>query len=730
MPYAVFRDLFSNRFEILQSDSATTAMEKFRSGMTGFLEPDRADLVGHLAGFDFSSSQAVRNLLGSPSFAQLATADLVHYVRAMAAQAPVVIVLEDLHWADDSTLDLVDHVVTQVPRARLLWVCMARPALFERRPSWGEGREATTRLTLRPLSKRQSRTLVAEILQRVPTVPDDLVDLIVDGAEGNPFYIEELTKMLIEEGVIVRGDERWSVELSRLKGLRVPPTLTGVLQARLDSLPLPAREVLQRAAVIGRVFWDSAVVALSAEELRTVELGQVAPLLAAAREREFVFRRERSSFAGSQEYIFKHVILHDVTYESVLRKTRRAYHKRAAQWLEANAGERVDEYAGWIAEHYERSGEGSLAARWLQRLAEAAIQSGAGRDGIAAAERALALLPEGEKPARATLLAAMGEGHVRQGNYASARKKLNAGLALAQEAGDCSTAARATSGLSWLAYGEGDFAEAQALGTSALALARRAADPAEEARALLRLGVGTQLHFPDPELSRRYLEESLALFRQLGDDHQVAMCLNNLGEIPRAQNDYAAAARYYQESLEVRRRTGDRFGMAVTLFNLGEVAAGQGDPQASARYHQQGLDMAEDSGAQALHAVCLGGLGYAAVTTGDLGVAESHLRPALAEASAIRDRPVMLYAVVGLAALAAQRGERVRAAEWLGLALAHPSSETDVQQRAQQLLSGLRAALPAPNLEAAMARGAKLELEQVVGEILQEMGKEPSSSDG
>jgi class 3 adenylate cyclase/tetratricopeptide (TPR) repeat protein len=752
VPYAVLRDLFANRFEILESDSAATALGKFRAGMAGFLEPDRADLVGHLAGFDFSASQAVRNLLGSTAFAQLASAYLLQYIRAMTAQQPMVMVLEDMHWADDSTLDLVDHIVTDIPEAPILLLCLARPALFERRPNWGEGREAYVQLTLRPLSRRQSRALVAEILQKVPTVPDDLYELILDGAEGNPFYIEELIKMLIEEAVIVRAtvpppvrgvttalaaatapravggvggsEERWSVELPRLKGLRVPPTLTGVLQARLDSLPAEARDVLQRASVVGRIFWDGAVAVLSAGGAQTPPPATasegVAPLLDEVRERELVFRREHSSFAGSQEYIFKHLLLHDVTYETVLLKLRRVYHKQVAQWLETNAAERIDEYAGLIAEHYERAGEPALAARWLQRVAEAAGLNGAAREAVAAAERGLALLSGEDNARRARFLLIMARAHSILGDLTAASQKLNMALAAAREAGDGRLAAEATSDMAFLAYWEGDYGRMQPLADEALAMARAVGDRLQESRALLRVGIAAQLHLHDPELALRLESEALALSRKSGNLNGVASCLTCLGEIPRSQGDYAAALRYYQEGLEVQRQAGDRWGSTITLFNLGEVAAAQKDYVTAARYHQQGLAIAEELSYGQMHALCLAGLGSDAACAGDAESAQRYLRQALSLAAAVGAAPLTLFVLVGFARLQALLGQRLRAAEWVGLALSRPASETDVEQRAQSLLVELRAALPSEELEAALARGQKLELNQVVAEILQE----------
>jgi class 3 adenylate cyclase len=722
VPYAVLRDLFANRFEILDSDSATTALSKFRAGVAGFLEPDKADLVGHLAGFDLraAGSQAVSNLLGDASFAQLATAYLLSYLRAMAAQQPLLMLLEDLHWADDSSLNLIDHIVTEIPAARLVLLCLARPALFERRPNWGEGRAAYVHLTLRPLSRRQSRALVGEILKKADSVPDDLCNLVTDGAEGNPFYVEELIKMLIEEAVIVTSEEPWRVQLSRLRALHVPPTLTGVLQARLDSLPREARDVLQRASVVGRVFWDGAVAALAPVGAPSPDAEQVAPMLAVVRERELVFRREQSTFFGAQEYIFKHGILHDVTYETVLLRLRRLYHKQVAQWLEANAGERVGEYAALMAEHYERAGEGALAAHWLQRVASDALDTGASHELVRACERALALLPEDQKAARAEFLARLGEGRGSLGDVAAAERDLAAALALAREVNELKTAAYAATALSQLAYWEGKLGEMQAPAAEALELARAAGDKYAEAFALLWLGNAVHLHQHDIGLGRRYLEKSMALFQEVGRGWGVAACLNNMGEMSRDEGDLAAAARYYEQSLVVRRQSGHRRGVAITLFNLGEVAAAQNDLAAAVRYHQEGLAVAEEIGHKMVTCVCRGGLGYSAAASGDVTSARRYFQRALSEAVAARGLTSELYALVGFARLKVLAGEPVRAAEWLGLAMSHPANDTDAQQRGQALLADLRATLPAAELEAVLERGAKLGLDEVVAEILGE----------
>jgi ABC-type oligopeptide transport system substrate-binding subunit/class 3 adenylate cyclase len=432
IPYGLIRRIFILRFEILESDSGAQVREKFRAGMATALDSDQADLVGQLLGFDFSTSRAVQTQLGSESFGELATVHLTKYLRTMARE-PTVIFLEDIHWADDSSLDLFDHLVAAVPDTRLLVVCLARPALLERRPGWGEGQEHHTQINLKPLSRRASRALVGEILQKAEDIPTDLRDLIVDGAEGNPFYVEELIKILIEDGVIVRGDDRWQVETARLADVRVPPTLTGVLQARLDSLPPEEKLLLQRASVVGRLFWDAAVIELKAAVGDDLDEKEIASLLEAVRDRELVFRRERSAFAGAEEYIFKHALLRDVTYETVLLKLRRVYHGQVAHWLEVAAGKRIGEYLGPIAGHYELAGEMQKAVAFLLRAGDQARLTYACQEASGYYQRALPLLDELGKPDQAArTLMKLGLTYDLAFDYQRARQAYEQGFALWQ----------------------------------------------------------------------------------------------------------------------------------------------------------------------------------------------------------------------------------------------------------------------------------------------------------
>jgi predicted ATPase len=198
---------------------------------------------------------------------------------------------------------------------------------------------------------------VRDILQLVDEPPEELVALVVDHADGNPFYIEELVKTLIDDGVVSTADDAvWKVDGDRLRGLSVPPTLAGVLQARLDSLSVEERNAVQHGSVIGRTFWDEAVATLLSDGRdAAITVDGLVATLDRVLDREIVRRAEPSGFAGCREFKFKHALLRDAAYETVLLRHRQRLHRLAAAWMERRAGDRVDEHVARIAEHLVRA---------------------------------------------------------------------------------------------------------------------------------------------------------------------------------------------------------------------------------------------------------------------------------------------------------------------------------------------------------------------------------------
>ena len=330
------------------------------------------------------------------------------------------VLLEDLHWADAASLDWLEQFA---PRdISLLVVASSRPALLERRPHWGEGLDHHTAIRLSRLSNRETRLLVGEILAKVDAVPDWLETLLVDSSEGNPFFVEELVKWLLDTGVVVATADGWTVAATSVGDIEVPGTLRGVLQARLDSLEHEHRSVIDRAAVVGRVFWDEAVAELGAESEPDPE-GAYDRL----REHEVVFQRPTSTFEGSREYSFRHSLMRDVAYESVLRSARRRYHARAAIWLERviAVSNRPDEHAATIAAHYRESGDAVSAARWYLRAGLHAAGTYANEDASRLLEAAIGLTDDAEAELRFDVLLARESVLDRRGEREEQRKALD-----------------------------------------------------------------------------------------------------------------------------------------------------------------------------------------------------------------------------------------------------------------------------------------------------------------
>ncbi len=756
VPYSLFRDLFALRFDILDSDSAAVALEKFQAGLAGSLDPDHAAIAGHWLGFDFSASEAVARLLGTAGFAQAAQAYLTRYFRRVVAEGPAVVFLEDIHWADDPSLDLAQHLVAALPTAPLLVVALARPAFFERHRDWGEGNAAFHAVRLSPLSPDAAQALVDEILQRVEAIPAGLRDLIVNSAEGNPFYVEELVKMLIEQGVIERdvvgaglrpapthddptlvgaglrpapthddptlvgaglrpaptgGQDVWRVRADRLAGLTVPATLTGLLQARLDGLPRPEREALQRAAVVGRLFWDDCVAGLLETERATIE-----PTLDAIQSRELIFQREHSTFTQTGEYIFKHALLRDVAYETVLLKYRAEFHGKVARWLEENAGERIGEYLGVIAEHFAQAGEFDRAAGYQQQSGEQALRAAAFRPARAAFERALALRQRGTAAPGAALphCLGLGEACYRLSDFPAASDALSRALALARDGGDTRAQAEALSWTALVAISVGRAAEASPLLEEALALARLVGGAAL-ARVLVH---AANHHWQQGELdaAEAQAEEALRLCQGLGDVLQQGSALRALGVIAGLRGDFDTSIRHFEAGIALARQIGDRVQESKGLANLGATKQYAGDYGGAVADYRASFEVDQELGMTESLAITAHNLADVYSTLGQLDESRRFAVECVRLARPVGATPLQLAALVPLAEVLLKEGETGRALALLGLARSHPSTPNQKQIGIQEALATVT--LDPAEVEAALAAGAALDFDTVVGEVL------------
>lgn len=320
----------------------------------------------------------------------------------LATERPPVVLIEDLHWAEPDLLDLLERLARDV-RGPLVLIGTARPELLDSRRGWGSSGRNSSLVWLEPLGTADTAQMLETLL--AAELPHALRAAIVERAEGNPFFVEELLSTLIDRGVIEREDGRWSVRDGSME-VEVPDSVQAVLAARMDMLPSAEKAGLQAAAVIGRVFWRGPVRHL---------LGGVEPDFRLLEDRDFVRSRPGSSIEGEDEFAFKHALTREVAYAGLPKARRARLHAEFAEWLEG-FGEGRDELAALLGHHYAEAarpedadlawtgdeGEESLrrlrrrAVSWLQRAADLAVGRYEIGEGLALLHRAIALDPDEE----------------------------------------------------------------------------------------------------------------------------------------------------------------------------------------------------------------------------------------------------------------------------------------------------------------------------------------------
>jgi len=324
---------------VLETDTEAEAADKLVAAV-GRLLPDEAEarwVTSHLrplaglAGYDDGGGAADRR---GEAFAAWR-----RFFEALAEQRPLVLVFEDLHWADDGLLDFIDQLADRLADISVLLVATARPELLARRPFWGGGKANAATLSLAPLSDDDTARLVHALLERA-VLPAEVQTALLERAGGNPLYAEEFVRMASE-----RGSE----------DIELPESVQGIIAARVDALDPGDKELLQEAAVVGKVFWSGALAAITGRDRFELE-----ERLHELERRELVRRERRSSVAGETEYAFRHVLLRDVAYSSIPRAARVDGHRLAAGWVESLG--RPDDHADLLTHHY-------LAAIELARAA-------------------------------------------------------------------------------------------------------------------------------------------------------------------------------------------------------------------------------------------------------------------------------------------------------------------------------------------------------------------------
>jgi len=493
----------------------------------------------------------------------------------LAAAGPVVVAFEDLHWADDGVLDLIENVSATIEGVPLFIVSLARPELLERRPRWGGGGRDATTLDLKPLRPQEAEQLVAALSSQ--GVAPEMRLTIAQRAGGNPLFVEELVRMLMEGST---------------PGAAIPDTVQAVITARIDRLLPDERRVLQAAAVIGLSFWPSAIAPLAGLSLEETQKA-VDALIA----KELVVSRPRSAVADEREFAFRQTLTRDVAYGLLPRTQRARAHAEAARWLEARVGERVEEVIEVLAEHVRLAGDDARAAAYLRRAANKARRLYANADAIRLFELALESAGKAGLPLRDVALIYHGRGEVYQlqGDYRAALVDFEAGLSAARLAEDQAVEALLENRVGFVHHRELRLDEAEAHFSRAVVLARQAGDRQTLGLSLIDLA---NVAWDRGEMGADHpmLAEGIGLLRGAGDLSGVARGLNLLGMAYFGAGDGAQAIAAAEEALAAARQAGDKSKEATSLSYLSIINRYLGRYQETLRYGQEALDLAKTIG--------------------------------------------------------------------------------------------------------------------------------------
>jgi class 3 adenylate cyclase/tetratricopeptide (TPR) repeat protein len=591
---------------ILESDPPAQAAAKLQTAVAN-LVPDQSEgewLRARLA-----------PLLGiaDPDAVKAERAELFaawrRFVEALAASDPLVLVVEDLHWADQAMLEFLQHLAERASDLPLLIVATARPELLERHPAWGDGSPSATRIPLGALTDLETALLVAALVGRA-VLPVGVQALLLERAGGNPLYAEEFARLLADQGLVVEG------QVAAVPDIPVPETVHGLIAARLDALAPEVRALVQDAAVVGRVFWPGAVAAMDGAwgsgglepgppvgSGRDVEAG-----LAELERKQLVQRARTTSVQHQDEYVFWHALVRDVAYAQIPRAGRARRHQAVAEWVEAVAGERVGDLAEVVAHHYGQALTYARAAREPQARIDQLVEP-TRRFLILAGDRTINLdldrarayyrraveLGQPRDPERPHLLVRTGRVAFQSGDYPEAVAVYEEAIADLRRSGDLQVLGATLGRLAIVLWNQGDTRRANAVLTEAIELLEREPPGAELVSAYVRMA-GDRVVAGHASEALDWADKALAIADELGGLPRLRPRALDVRGMARCDLGDFGGMDDLRDGLALGLELGSGYDTAVLYNNLAEPVWLVEGPDAALAVCEDGVDFAERRG--------------------------------------------------------------------------------------------------------------------------------------
>ncbi len=654
--YSALADAIKAQCEIFEDDATDVAVKKTENAVR--------ELFG-----DTAIAPEVAALVGAGEPGSFSREDLFEawrrFLERMAARYPLVMVFEDIQWADEGLLDFIEHAADWA-QGPILLTTLARPELFDARTTWGGGKRNAASISLEPLSPDESSAMLDDLLAGGLTA--ELRRAIAERSEGNPLYVEEIVRKLIDDGVLrATGASRW--EIARpVDDVVLPRSIHGLVAARLDALPEDEKAVLQDAAVIGRVFWTGAVARLTG---RTVQ--EVRDALGRLRVKELVLPNEPSSFSDEHEFTFRHALIRDSAYDSLPKSLRTRKHAQIARWAEERAGDRAAELAELIATHdlealryLEELGDTSparadaerAASRWAGAAGDRATALWLPAEGIRWYEEALRLAeaigaPVAERASLAKALATVSWGTAPTDE--TERRNRHA-LALFEQAGDDRGAGWAEAWLVLILFQQGRDEEALAYGDRAIARLEPLGETPELAQTLRQLG---HFHWRRGNSSEAgaYTRRAADMAARVGAIAVHAAAMQDLAVELSQTGHSEEALKTMEEAFRLAKEAGDPINLQRAYNNFASVLADfASDFRRAQAIGREGLEFARKGKGLGWMAWLQGNLAEIAATLGDLDEAERETNESIHNAVVAGDEPLTGTRCMNLARILLWRG--------------------------------------------------------------------------
>jgi class 3 adenylate cyclase/tetratricopeptide (TPR) repeat protein len=607
----------------------------------------------------------------------------------LSQREPLVVAIDDLHWADESSQDLMRFLVETARESSLLLIGLTRPGSGS---WWEQIQNEADILKLEGLTKPQMERLM-DLLLEDPEIKEDVKSGILEKSGGSPFCLEEIIKSLIENETLAKRGEKWVCERKRAE-VAIPETVEAVIASRLDKLRPETRELLRSAAVLGDDFSRRDLDCMTAPEGASDELFEqlkMAGLVA-------------QSPGSAEKFCFTHPLIQEVAYATILKADRKDLHLQAARCTEQNYAGSLDERFALLARHYDVAGVPDKAFYYYTRAGRRARETFANSEAVACFSRGLEIAAKMEEkdllPEMIDMTIERGRLHRLMGQTESALRDYNEALRLAHGQGLKKSRADAFLGLCHIYAWTSRFPEMERASAQALELYRALGDSEGEAKCLSQRGYARQLS-GDIAGAIELHEQSLFLSTATDNKLEQSNCLNNLGAAYSSQGDLRKGLVHFQESLEIKRHIGDLEGEAANLHNLGYIQFTLGNLSEALALLSASIDRKQRIGDKAGAAVTLNSIGTVHIAMGQFEKGLDYCQRALKARIEVGDVRGQGYSLQNISRVLAMIGPLEEAVDTLKRSLEVAREVADREGEALVLTALARIAIDEGRLDAA-----------------------------